>query len=873
MVGKTISHYQIVKKLGEGGMGVVYQARDTRLDRFVAIKVLSARTATDLERKLRFVQEAKSASALNHPNIITVYDIDTSGELAFIAMEYIDGNTLDGLINHAGLHLGEALRYAVQIADALASAHSVGIIHRDIKPANIMVTEKGLVKVLDFGLAKMGIDGLSDSDSELTATYREVPQTDEGTILGTIAYMSPEQAQGKKIDVRSDIFSFGAVLYEMITGERAFRGETKLSTLASLINQEPKPASQIIEGLPREVERIIALCLRKDPSRRFQHMEDLKVGLEALKEESDSGRLVSTVLPVPTPLRRVLGRKVTIVGLMVIAVLLISAGWFYWSRASKSMGQNRGGRLTLVSADNLASNPTLSPDGKMIAFLAEDQGQNDLFVGRVAGGGRIRLTNDVAGKGDPRFSPDGERILFTRVASETGTPELWMVPTLGGQSVRLLRDATDGVWSPDGARVGFVLRRPGQGDALATAAADGTDLHIVLPSNATYPFFRYPTWSPDGAKLVVVWGTGGVSGELWLVPLTGGSPRRLLKDAAGVFSNQPVFTPDGSGIIHQSNRDGATNLWILFLEGNRLVRLTNGPGPDESPSVSRDGAIAFVNTRLRATLIVHDLVTGESRELLTHSSYIWAPAFSPDGSEIAYARAEMDGSWHIWIVPVQGGAARRLTSGMTPEIYPRFTPDGASLIYHTWSAGPDRIWRVPRLGGAAVPLTPLRDNDDSYADISPDGRWLAFARTETDDTRIYISPIDGGDARRLTGSSSTLPRWSPDGRWIAFSANRGFTAGIFIIGVDGTGVRRLSTTGSWPTWFPDGKRLGYLNLGPDGTQQILTVPFEGGPSRPLPVVRFGGANNPFDISRDGKLLTTSNGTNISSQIWLMSPEK
>jgi signal transduction histidine kinase/predicted Ser/Thr protein kinase len=265
MVGKTISHYQIVKKLGEGGMGVVYQPRDTRLDRFVAIKVLSARTATDLERKVRFVQEAKSASVLNHPNIITVYDIDTSGELAFIAMEYIDGKTLDGLINHVGLHLGEALRYAVQIADALVSAHSVGIIHRDIKPANIMVTEKGLVKVLDFGLAKMGMDGLSDSDSEPTATYREVPQTDEGTILGTIAYMSPEQAQGKKIDVRSDIFSFGAVLYEMVTGERAFRGETKLSTLASIINQEPKPASQIIEGLPREVERIIALCLRKDP--------------------------------------------------------------------------------------------------------------------------------------------------------------------------------------------------------------------------------------------------------------------------------------------------------------------------------------------------------------------------------------------------------------------------------------------------------------------------------------------------------------------------------------------------------------------------------------------------------------------------------
>jgi serine/threonine protein kinase len=289
MIGRTISHYEVLEKLGEGGMGVVYKARDSRLKRFVALKVLPPEKVADPERKQRFVQEARSASALNHPNIVTVYDIDQSAGVDFIAMEYVEGKTLDGLIGRKGLKLSEALKYAVQIADALAKAHAAGIVHRDLKPANVMVTGDGRAKVLDFGLAKL-TETATVSPEDLTLT--EKPSTELGLIVGTVSYMSPEQAEGKKVDARSDIFSFGSLLYEMLSGRRAFRRDSQALTLAAILHLEP-PA--LPEGTPSEMERIVARCLRKDPARRFQNMADLKV---APHYRHSATRALS---PVPAP--------------------------------------------------------------------------------------------------------------------------------------------------------------------------------------------------------------------------------------------------------------------------------------------------------------------------------------------------------------------------------------------------------------------------------------------------------------------------------------------------------------------------------------------------------------------------------------------
>src|SRR6266849_2514234 len=269
MIGRTVLHYQIVETLGRGGMGVVYKARDTHLDRFVAIKVLPAEKVADPERKRRFVQEAKAASSLNHPNIVHIYDIAEADGIPFIAMEYVLGKTLGEITGRKGLRVAVALRYGVQIAEALDKAHSAGIIHRDLKPSNIMVTADGLVKVLDFGLAKLTEPSRGDA-GETRTLKEEKPDTEEGTILGTVAYMSPEQAEGKEIDARSDIFSFGAVLYEMVTGKRAFHGDSKLSTLSAILKEDPKPVSSIVTDVPRDLEKIISQCVRKDPDRRFQ---------------------------------------------------------------------------------------------------------------------------------------------------------------------------------------------------------------------------------------------------------------------------------------------------------------------------------------------------------------------------------------------------------------------------------------------------------------------------------------------------------------------------------------------------------------------------------------------------------------------------
>jgi eukaryotic-like serine/threonine-protein kinase len=330
IVGQTLGHYRIEAKVGEGGMGVVYKALDTHLDRRVAIKVLRPETLADPERKWRFVREAKSASALNHPNIITVYDIETSSGLDFIAMEYVRGRTLDQLIGRKGLALGEALNYGIQAADALAKAHAAGIVHRDFKPVNIMVTDEGRVKIMDFGLAKLIDSGQADGSATTEAAHGDVgSQTETGAILGTVAYMSPEQAEGKPVDSRSDIYSFGSVLYEMLTGRRPFQRDTKLATWTAILREEPTPISEIVRGTSPELERIIARCLRKDPFRRFQHMSDLKIALEELKEESEARRRTpETAVPLAKPrrLRLSLWVGMALIGLVVLIGYVV---WFH----------------------------------------------------------------------------------------------------------------------------------------------------------------------------------------------------------------------------------------------------------------------------------------------------------------------------------------------------------------------------------------------------------------------------------------------------------------------------------------------------------------------------------------------------------------
>ena len=392
MVGKTIAHYHIIEKIGEGGMGVVFKARDAHLDRLVALKILPPEKVADPDRKERFVREAKSASALNHPNIITVYDIAEADGVQFIAMEYVHGKTLEVLIGRKGLRLPEALTYAADIASALASAHEAGIVHRDLKPSNIMVREDGLVKVLDFGLAKLSAcrepDGLAPTEPP---RLKGNAATQAGLIVGTAAYMSPEQAEGKELDARSDIFSFGSVLYEMLSGQRAFQGQTPVSILSAILHTEPKPINEISEEVPHDVAKLIERCLRKEPQRRFQHMADIHVVLDELKEESSSNALRHSELEGSSYRQR--ARRFKWAAVLLGALAIIGAMvQFRWIETDTPVPPTKVVPFTSFAGRELE--PAISPDGKQVAFVWNgDKGDNlDVYVKLIDAGIPHRLT-------------------------------------------------------------------------------------------------------------------------------------------------------------------------------------------------------------------------------------------------------------------------------------------------------------------------------------------------------------------------------------------------------------------------------------------------------------------------------------------------
>ncbi len=859
MIGQKLAHYDIREKIGAGGMGVVYRARDERLERDVALKVLPAGALADQTARARLLREARSASALNDARICTIYEVGEADGQTYIAMEYVEGQPLSALIPSGGLPTETALDYGVQLADALAHAHDRGILHRDLKSANVKITPAGDVKVLDFGLAHRL------EDKTLTGITRTTDAlSQEGSLAGTLTYMAPELLRGEPADARSDIWALGILLYEMATGDLPFHGRTAFELSTAILREPPAPLPpHVLAGL----RAIIVRCLAKQPGQRYQRASEVLAALEALQSNTE---VVPRMPAAPSAFRHwaLLG------GFAVAAVALALFFGLKRKGADLPFAPAPGGRLTLlVSSESQTSDPAISPDGKMIGYIALDQGRSDLFVSRVAGGERVRLTNDASRKAQPRFSPDGERIAFARLRADARAPEICVIPALGGEAVPLIEGAAEPAWSPDGGRIVFIARKPGEREALATAAADGTDVRVLLRADATNTFLAHPAWSPDGSQITVVRSPGGIARQIWVVAASGGEARRLSNDPPGVSSDHPVFAPNGLGIIHRSNRGGATNLWYLPLDGKPAVQLTTGPGPDESPSVARDGRIAFINSRERGALVVYQLDTGNTRTVFTHSSVLWAPSFSPDGREVAVSRTEPDGSWHIWTVPLAGGTPRQITFGKVPEIYPRYTPDGASVLFFSWGPPPYRIWRVSRDGGPPVPVMPQAEQSDAYEDVSPDGRWLAFSRVEGEATRVYVMPLTGGEVRRLTAEPSTVPRWSPNGQWIAFSPDRSFASGIFVTRADGTGLRRLTDTGGWPVWWSDGKHIGYQAIGPDGNTQIGVAPFEGGTPRTLSGLRFNGNNFPFDISRDGKLLVTTNTVHVSDEIWLLEPPK
>jgi len=758
MVGRQFAHYVVLEQAGAGGMGVVYRARDEKLQREVALKLpgASARAlegvlksggtgsggekgaglkpgatpgvtpgATSQEALLsaevraKLLAEARAASALNHPNICTIYEVGEYEGQPYIAMEYLAGPPLHERIPDGGLPTETALEYGAQIASALDHAHSHGVLHRDLKSANVRLTLSGQVKVLDFGLA------ISFKESALEGpTLTRV--TDSGAVSGTLAYLAPELLAGEPADVRTDLWALGVMLYEMASGTHPFRGRTTFELSSVIMREAPRA---LPTHVPPGLRAIILRCLAKQPEQRYQRASEVKAALEALHSNGGAAAALAEAEKRATKVAPIAKRFWWIGGGVLAAIAALI--YLVPGRRVRVAGPEPGGMLRLLlSTESDIAGPGISPDGKMLAYVEKGASSDDLYVTRVAGGERVRLTKDVSRKGEPAFSPDGEKIAFARKLGSEPTGEVCTIAAFGGEIVTVAQGGSMPAWSPDGTHLTYVTRKPGEPEELAISSLDGTETRKILAGDAIYPFLGRPSWSPDGKTIAVSRSRGGESREIWLVPVNGTGATQFTHGAPGESSDTPVFAADGRGVVFRSNRGGAWNLWYEELNEKEARQMTTGPGPDSAPSLTRDGTVAFLNSKTRSVLVLYELATGQSRTILSDTAVFWGPAFSPDGTEVAYGRGEPDGSWHLWEVATAGGAPRQLTFGKVPEIYARYSPGGNEVVYSTWGPEPLRIGSVSRKGGQARLLEPKATTSDSYADVSPDGKWIAFARTE-----------------------------------------------------------------------------------------------------------------------------------------------
>ncbi len=704
MQGQILGRFNILEEIGKGGMGVVYKAHDARLDRHVALKIIRPDQFANDERRQRFEQEARAASALHHPNIVTVHDIARDGDRDVIVMEYVSGRTLDQLIKKSGLTLKQALDYAIQIADGLSSAHVAGIVHRDLKPSNIMVTDDGTVKILDFGLAKLFESESAGPTNAAapSATTHLLPDglTGDGHIVGTAAYMSPEQAEGKKVDSRSDVFSFGACLYEMVTGRRAFQRDTPARTLTAIVGEEPDPADRVRADVPPELVRAIERCLRKEPHRRWQNLSDLRIVLQDLKDDSESGRLRGIAA---------LSRSRTRWGWWAAAAagatgIAAAVMWMILNRPPPPSSGISVTRMTLDAAATIW--PTISPDGRFLAYASDraQPGNYDIWVQQVSGGQPLRLTDDPATDGQPSFSPDGSHIAFSSQRDGGG---IYLVNTLGTEQARRIAD--HGFFpeiSPDGSQIVYV-------DIPASLDSGMNRIRLVSagggPSREFHPEFSvwsavissHPIWSPDGSSLLFL----GIrdrdmsTADWWVAPLGGGPPKRL-----GAITELPLKLPWGLP------RAWTTN-FVYYVQGTTV----------QGVNIFR---VPFDSARLT--------FTGKPEQLTTGAGMKWNVALSRDGRLVYSQTTWVQNVWSVAALPDQGrvtGEPEQISRDETAKFSPRVSRDGSTLAYSAFSgldpSGSELRLRVLATGHE-TPIASTADLLDQAPVLNADGSLVAY---------------------------------------------------------------------------------------------------------------------------------------------------
>ena len=810
--GTRLGSYEIIAAIGSGGMGEVYRARDSRLNRDVAVKVLPVVFATDPDRLARFEREARAVAALSHPNILAIHDFASHGRVAFAVMELLEGETLRQRLTDGPLGVRKALDYANQIARGLAAAHEKGIVHRDLKPENVFVTADGQVKILDFGLARHVVPTVS-SDQTVSVG------TEPGLVMGTVGYMSPEQVRGAtSIDHRSDIFAFGAVLYEILSGRRAFSRDTAAETMTAILKEDPPELTESGRGIPLALDRLIQHCLEKRPEDRFQSARDLAFALQHL----DSGAAPVVAATAPTTRR---ARSLLLPAAALAVGLAFLAG--RWTVRVPAPPEWQAAEFTQVTTTEEAELwPHLAPDGESVVYASAAGGNLDIYVQRIGGHNATNLTRDSpASDSQPAFSPDGSLIAFHSTREGGGI----FVMGATGESVRRLSDAGfNPAWSPDSR---FIVisdttftapnSRPRNGKLSVLSLADGS--RRELPTGDAVQ----PSWSPNGAR-IAYWGvTEGGQRDIWTIAADGSTaPIRVTSDAALDWS--PVWAPDGRTLYFATDRTGTMNVARVAID-DRTGRVTGSIEPVVVPAISagplsfsRKGDVLLYSTEGMAASL-HAVSFDSTREQVAAPPTVvlqGAQVFdyidvSPDGNWIAFGNKGRQED--LFVIRRDGTGLRQLTDDVHRDRGPRWSPDGSRLAFYSNRQGPYAVWSIRADGSRLEPLSPIgQDRAFVRPAWSPDGRRLTAGGSLVGGAALIDleRPLDVRvQALKGTQESAFIPQaWSPDGRFVAGTYDVGNASkGVFLYEFGGT-LRKIheSATQVWEgaiVWLPDSRRL------------------------------------------------------------------
>jgi eukaryotic-like serine/threonine-protein kinase len=907
--GQMVGRYEIVSPLGAGGMGEVYLATDTRLGRKVALKLLPARFTRDGGRLRRFEQEARAVAALSHPNVCTIHEVfETDDGRRCIVMEHVEGETLRPALSGRRPDVKKALGLAAQVADGLAAAHRAGVIHRDIKPDNLMVTAGGQVKILDFGLAKLvEQQPAALFDSGLTAADLLRPdrgvETVGGVILGTVSYMSPEQAEGRALDQRTDIFSLGVVLYEMLTGERPFKGDSAIETLHAIIREEPPRPSLLNPRLPAEAEDILDKALAKDPEQRYYHARDFALDLRRLGRAMESGALAgarSREVAGPRSRRAALARAAAVASL--VAAVALAAWTLGRSGARTEISPARSASLAGVTLAPLTTDagyegdPTFSPDGETIAYTSDRTGDFEIFIKQISGGPDVNITNNAADDAQPAFSPDGKQIAF--VSSRSGPSgllyfgydlplmggDVWVMPALGGGARRIAEGGNFPSWSPDGASLIYASGPQRRQKILRVAASGGAPAEVPLKFNPGEPpprFLLYPTYSSDG-RWILFAAESVTAHTVYAVAASGGEPRRVVQ------GRRPLWGADSASVIYTNDERGRNHsLWRVPFDAaqgraaGEASPLTVGRGQDTQATVSRDGrSIVFTAQQLSFNLEVTPFdaergrATGAPQPVTAGNDVIYFMNFSPDGLSVAFESHRGNNS-HLWRLD-RGAAPVRLTGDpFYDDHLPRWSPDGRLIAFMRRPSNDARaansLWVMAADGANPQPV--VEGTSFFSHSWTPDGRGLVYFSPR--DGQIYSFDLATKESRRLTGEPhvSFISVVSPDAEWLIFQSTLAGNIDLRAIPLSGGESRSVVATPHQdfhPFLSPSGRWL-YFQLDHKNLHRVPGPAQNWRPAAPEKVTNFPESGLFLEdpqISRDGSRLLYARGR-ITGDLWIM----